>query len=354
MDSYKVILSRKTESKALSYLEKLRLGNRGGTYLHRKIIGVNLKQIELPKFLEILVRTKKPQRFAESQVYGDGSDWTQDELSILGDITFALPVTIFDNGLWSNPKIHTPPFGGTLLFTSGALLRNEKGVEPSDWAEVVKDKEVELSGLYHLYERRLLPPLTYANKLCQDKGVKAFIPVPGLGCGLFAGDFHGTMGIYLKDVLRQILENHGKMLANIKAVYFDPYSECTNERCCIHGIHYMVRPFNQGNQEKPQLCLPTRYQEQPEDDFSDCEFFSFVAWDHVAWPGNDFLRGTRNTDDGVKAAATDTMRVMTGYEGDYDPSSNKYCPPLGYQNWEEVIVKNRIQLKVVENLLVIP
>ena len=67
-----------------------------------------------------------------------------------------------------------------------------------------------------------------------------------------------------------------------------------------------------------------------------------VAWDHVSWPGNDywigaasslaicdaFTRGMhmmltmigpvrpgkRCTDDGVKAAATDTMRALTGVE----------------------------------------
>jgi len=43
-------------------------------------------------------------------------------------------------------------------------------------------------------------------------------------------------------------------------------------------------------------------------------------WDHVSWPGNDFYGGSRSTDDGVKAAATDSMAALTGVEGRYAPN----------------------------------
>ena len=43
-----------------------------------------------------------------------------------------------------------------------------------------------------------------------------------------------------------------------------------------------------------------------------------MAWDYVSWPGNDFYGDLRNTDDGVKAAATNSMEVM-GY-----PFANQY------------------------------
>ena len=64
---------------------------------------------------------------------------------------------------------------------------------------------------------------------------------------------------------------------------------------------------------------------------------SIVAWDHVSWPGNDFYVGTRATDDGVKAAATSSMSVLTGVAGEYDAACGKHQPPPPYSNWAEVV-----------------
>jgi hypothetical protein len=96
-----------------------------------------------------------------------------------------------------------------------------------------------------------------------------------------------------------------------------PFSECSNAQLEIHGISLMVRPLLQGNLAKSQLCPPQAYAEVG-DDFTGCLLFSMVAWDHVSWPGNDFFAGSRCTDDGVKAAATNSMAVLTGIEGRYD------------------------------------
>jgi len=70
-----------------------------------------------------------------------------------------------------------------------------------------------------------------------------------------------------------------------------------------------------------------------------------VVWDHVSWPGNDYYVGSRATDDGVKAAATDTMRKMTGVAGQYDAAQAKYLPPSGYYNWRDVVYDREIKLK---------
>lgn len=82
--------------------------------------------------------------------------------------------------------------------------------------------------------------------------------------------------------------------------------------------------------------------------------FSFVAWDRVSWPGNDFYIGARSTDDGVKAAATNVMMVMTGIEGTYDSHLNRYYQPEAYETWKEVVLKNKIQLQIANNLMVLP
>jgi hypothetical protein len=60
------------------------------------------------------------------------------------------------------------------------------------------------------------------------------------------------------------------------------------------------------------------------------------------------------TDDGVKAAATNSMTVMTGIEGRYDQRINHYCPPAEYSDWDEVVSKNKIQLEVKHNLVILP
>lgn len=163
----------------------------------------------------------------------------------------------------------------------------------------------------------------------------------------------GRLGHELKNVLMRFLENHGLEFSNIKTLYYDPYRECDNERCVIHDISLLIRPLTKGNGQKPQLCKPNEYEEEG-DNFADCEMFSVVAWDHVSWPGNDFYIGSRTTDDGVKAAATNSMAVITGVNGTYNPQRHEYLPPSEYLNWREVIVKNKVQLEVKQNLLVFP
>jgi hypothetical protein len=157
----------------------------------------------------------------------------------------------------------------------------------------------------------------------------------------------------LKNTLKFFLENHSTDFPNIRAVYYDPYLECQNERYEIDGTSFIVRPLTKGIENKSQLCRPKDYEEH-NNEFDKCELFSFVAWDHVSWPGNDFYTGSRSTDDGVKAAATDAMYVLTDIEGKYDISSNCYNPPLEYKNWQEAVFKNGIQIEVKDNFNVYP
>ena len=58
------------------------------------------------------------------------------------------------------------------------------------------------------------------------------------------------------------------------------------------------------------------------------------------------------TDDGVKAAATDTMFMMTGIKGHYSKDQKKYVPPPDYTNWNKVVYQNQISLRVADNVLV--
>jgi len=343
--AHTLILPDATRTRLTEYLAALRQGREfPGKRLADAMAGRELATLTEPQFLDLLLNTKPPQIFAESAVAGDGSDWNLRELAILGDISIAVPVTIFDDAHHTAPVVHAQPFAGTLLFTPGALLCNGRGHPPADWAEVTQaDGQLDPDGYFQLYERRLLPVLHYANAAAATHGKSALVTVPGLGCGQFAGPFRGQLGAELRTVLERLLTEHAALLPQVKAVYFDPYGESSNSRHEIHGISLMVRPLLQENAGKSQLCQPSAYAEDG-DDFSDCMLFSIVAWDHVSWPGNDYFGGSRCTDDGVKAAATDSMAVLTGVAGRYDAQRRAYLPPPPYRTWDQVLRENALRL----------
>ena len=85
MKNYAVLLHPEAYEKALFYLGRLRAGSSPGKYLGDRLRAVDLLRITAAEFTEILMRTRLPQIFAESDVYGDGTDWNREELSILGD-----------------------------------------------------------------------------------------------------------------------------------------------------------------------------------------------------------------------------------------------------------------------------
>ncbi len=349
--SYRVLINSETVDRAIEYLEQLQAGGVPGRYLYLQLRDQDITKLSIDSFIQLLLNTKRPQIFAESAVYGDGRDWNQTELAILSDISIATPVTVYDNAKHRQPTVHPLPFSATLIFTPGALLRNGLGITPADWDAVTNSNLIDPAKYYQLYERRLLPAFVYVNEIAKSQDRMALITLPGIGCGQFAGIFKGQLGAKLRAVLVEFLQTYGARFSNIRAVYYDPYQECENERLEIEAISFFIRPLAQDNQAKPQLCQPNQYAEVG-DDFTNCELFSFVAWDHVSWPGNDFYGGSRMTDDGVKAAATNVMMLMTGIEGHYNDRIYHYCPPSAYDTWAEVIVKNQIQLEINDDLMI--
>lgn len=347
MQSYQFVFHQKTIQKLNAYHHDLLLGKTEmGFYLYKELQGVQLTELSSRAFLEAILNTKKPKIFAESEVNGDGTDWNQEELSILGDLGAAVPVMIYDNGRHRNPLVHAKAFDGLLLFTPGALLRG-KGNQPADWDEVVntESQTLDLEAYAHLYERRLVPLLYYADQYARERGKRILITIPGLGCGQFAGPFQGSLGESLRNVLIQLFGKYRYQFSQIAGVYYDPYNECENEMHDIEGLPFFVRPLTKGNEGKSQLSEPKSFNEGKYD-FSDCLLASFVAWDHVSWPGNDYYLGLRATDDGVKAAASSTMFAMTGLKGSYSRENYAYLPPANFHNWNEVIIRYQMKLKV--------
>ena len=96
---YSIILPQETLLRANKYLQELQFDRTvPGKRLQSLIQKEELKQFQSSDLLGKLFDTKIPQIFAESEVVGDGSDWNLTELRLLGDISVAVPVTIYDNG----------------------------------------------------------------------------------------------------------------------------------------------------------------------------------------------------------------------------------------------------------------
>jgi len=348
---YNVVLSKYAYSNVDAYKNtSLKIEN-FGYHMAKQLKNLTVERLDTRDVLKALLNTKKTQIFAESAIAGDGSDWTEEELSLLGDISIAMKVAIYDNGAHQNPTIHEEPFEGHLIYTPGALLRNDQGGVPADWRAVMLDGVLNKDLYYSLYERRLLPAFRYINEQAIASNKLAFVTIPGLGCGQFAGEFRGQMGHILRAALIRFLETYGSEFSGIRAVYYDPYNEWENERSHRGGVEFIIRPLLMGNETKSQLCYPTAYEEKG-DDFSNCDLYSFVAWDHVSWPGNDYYRDSRTTDDGVKAAATNTMEVMTGLKGSYSLERNRYLPPNEFNNWYSVVAEKDISIEVGDNLYI--
>jgi hypothetical protein len=350
---YNIVVSDDTLEKIVLYKAEIDAGTvQAGARLKAKI----KPGMDRDSFIEALLATKLPKIFAESEIKGDDSDWNARELSILGDINVTMEADIHDNGTWSvtdkSFKMHQPPLRGHLLFTPGALLKGSgfTGTTP-DLAEIQDAKgSIDQNKYNRLVERRLLPLFLHAESTAATEGRPAFVTLPGIGCGVFAGDFKGEMGEYLNIALKTLLQKHGGRLPHIAAVYFDPFSECVNEEEKFHGVSYFARPstFNPG---QPQLCAPGSYKTSGKD-FSTCTLYKIVAWDHASLPGNDFFGGSRHTDDGVTAAATNAMEVLMGVKGRY--TKGAYAPPAGFRTWEEIALKNKFNLAVKENVKIFP
>lgn len=368
---YEVLFSRETLDLIKQYKAKLTAKpNLAGTRLEAVLNGrrvqaskqhVTLKSfissLTLSAFFECLLQSKQPRIFAESLNYQDNGVnvpsnvnigkglWNHDEFRILGDINMVYPnVTIYDDGehRGDRVKVHEKSFQGGLLFVPGALLRNP---ESPDYKEVVNIQgKIDQDKFTRLYERRLLPSLLYANRRAKAAGGKrALITIPGIGCGVFAGQFSNNVRSCLGNALRTILSRHGDKLTHIAGLYYDPFKNTepknwpTHEE--IHGVDFIINPLKANKNPRKQLCSPKQYG----DKYKDCVFFSFVAWDHFSWPGNDYYDGVRSTDDGVKAAATNVMQLTTGKPGEYSKEKRRFMikgDPLG--TWRSIAKKTQL------------
>ncbi|RME45697.1 MAG: hypothetical protein D6791_10130, partial [Chloroflexi bacterium] len=292
---YRWLVSQETLDRANWRLEALRAGRQSPSrYLAMELDKSDGWPDSPEDLLRALLHTKKPCIFAESAVAGDGSDWTAEEIALLGDIACLVPVTVFDDGEWRHPRVHEPPFAAHLVFVPGALLRDLQRAPSPDRAEIAPRGVIDPEAHYRLHERRLRPVFDAieAVAVAEDRG--AVVTMPGLGCGQFAGAFGERVKPALRDTLHRLLEAHAARWPHLRLVHFDPYAGIEPYAWRIRrDLVYRVRPLT-GGHGHPQLSRVAVFDEG-EGRLGDCRLFSLVAWDHISWPGNDFYAGSRYT-----------------------------------------------------------
>ena len=279
----------------------------------QRILGHSLRSEQ--HVIQALLDSKERLFFAEQ---GQIAGWTFLEQRILGGINIAMRVHVFDDGTWSNPNLHTYPFDGTLLFCPGPLLARS---DCWDYKFIVHDGQVEHSNYAAVLEERILPLLLYVQKTALEP---ALVCLPGLGCGMFAGPFKGMISHLFIQTVRNILEKHQNRLTKIAMVYHYAYGPYESELRYEDNISETMR-FVQWRNGPSMLSRPS----QIDPSFHDgTPLYKFVAWDHFSWPGNDFFANSRQTDDGVSAAATSSMASLleqpVGITFRYDRSKNKF------------------------------
>lgn len=284
--------------------------------------------------LRALLKTRRPQVFAENLGYGPEEAWTREEMSLLGEVSFALEVEVFDDGRHQFPKLHPTPFSGCLVFVPGPLLASPGGQAPVDEAQVRSFFRFSETKAKELFQRRLRPALFECARRAQARGRPTLVTAPGIGCGVFAGRYRDSLPQILAQALLEILEESGPALEGILGIRFDPYRALEDRDLKTAKPFLRVRPLEKGRRGRPQLSKLSEFEEAP-GEFQAATLTSLVAWDPVSWPGNDFWAGSRATDDGVKGAATDALGRCLDVPGTYDPEKFGYQPPDSSPNWRD-------------------
>lgn len=344
---YKVLIHensiRKIEEYKSELVKNIKIsGNSLRSKLKDLFTGKTLDSLTTVQFVDVLLAIKIPQVFSEIQYFSSDACWSSEEARLLGDMSIVMPVKVFDNGKKVAPEVYDTPFDAHLMYTPGAFLLKLCGV---DYAEVSVNDEFDDEKFFKLYERRLLPPLRFANDEAGLKGTKAIVTIPEMGVG-FVDETISVMIIKFNQILKKLLKKYAAQLPNISLVYYgqrfypeQPENEVDN----IGGIKYMRVSFT----AKKYLNF-LEYPEKFGKEYKDHVLFAFADGDPLSFPGNFFFdNNARATDEGIKAASTSSMTSLLGVEGEYDKQLMKYLPLS--ESWNDIA--HRTHIKATEGHL---
>ena len=138
----------------------------------------------------------------------------------------------------------------------------------------------------------------------------AFISLPGLGCGQFAGNFGAIISPFFHAALSTILIKYHEQLPHIGAVYCNLH----DKKGELEGNTFGHIDFLVGGEGNPQqLASPTAHG----DKYENYGAYELDAGDFGANFGNEGWGLDRNTVDGMVAMATDSYSRLTGIPAKY-------------------------------------
>ena len=296
-------------------------------------------------FLQFLMNTRMPTIFAESAgaVAINKGEWNLTEFQILSGVTSVLAdLKVFDQGVWydagATGEYLEENYTASLIAIPGALLDRRTQRSSIDPDEVQNDRdklvvnnsetgrpEIDPIAYIEFYKKRLSAGFEQANALASpDK--KAFITLPGIGNGAFAGEFaRGTIGLLSQAVEALLREN--PHWTNIGTVLLDGFGSTHTQDTLIETndanskIQFRVENY-QG--KIGQLAKAEKFARTDDEKakYQNTTRIKILAWDPFSYEGNDWVAGNRETDEATLAAC-DGLSVISG-------SSGVYFKGLGY------------------------
>lgn len=311
---YNIVCSPVTKEKAELYLNKLKSGGKTmGANLQRVLglQGIEVQNLTVDKLIQALSATKKPRLFAESASPAIVSGWNPDEVAILDGIISAgtSPDKVVGNGSrgsarkWFEPNDEEHVKEITPVFISGALGHGPL-FDNEDYRTALGLGEEK--NISENLRPKLEAALLHINATAPP-AEGAFVMMPGIGCGEFAGKFMDVMPTIFAQTLNKILNDHPERFSNIKAVCYDAYTKSENEAAKL-ALTGSVRQNSKlhvvNGEERAVLHMKPLAISQLNslpglEKLDNCKMYRGIAADLLAQRGNDVHDG------GEKANATD-------------------------------------------------
>lgn len=298
---------------------------------------VMIRTKDVDRMAKYLYLSKVPMVFAEKLkvedhlIYKQNSSWSHEVASLLEGISPVIDCQQYHNGVFDYAGNayainFDEPKPVKLLYVAGVCFKGEYGESSEAYKKIVVDGNFQHRAYINEVKRRLLPLIQYID-LTHQGDKKILLKVPGISCGVFAGDFkNGQVQKGLFMAIKEILSEN--VFQNIGACVLDVYKKNTllnNEEGKhseqINGIDFIAyesQVYNQGKIPQQQIHIGSDASVYDEK-FSDYESCCFVAGDHFSLPGNDYYRGSPTTNDGNWANATDLVAQVIGVEQIFVP-----------------------------------
>lgn len=336
-----------------SDIEKLLISRQIGRRLYDVLKDSDISKLTIPEFIDAFFKTTKPLVFAESlgQVHGDGSDWTKEEIMLMGRIgRIVEDVTVYAKRSYYPDKSdifkedERPK--ATLLFVDGALMAGcQADLQRVTSMDSSGKLQFDMKKYEKFLEENILPSLLFANQDAGQQG--AVVTMPIIGGGQFAGKFADAIKRNYLKAINNILTKHKNALTNIGAIVITGLKESIYK---LNSISIYTTPDAIGlspahmDEDKLKKIM------DPEE-FKQLKVYVKIAGDRLSFPANDAYGGSDATHEGGCCMRTNVISIVTHTQGVFDENKMLFVPPQEYKNWEGVCFSNQTSLVFNEILI---